>query len=181
MRKYCLGDWQELGWRTAVLAAREAKQESLGFSSAELVFWHSVRRSIKSSKRTAFVGYTAAIKCAQVCHTVLATTLPCSFVSSSRKNDIMTQRQCNVLLNLMTMYSRWCPHLAHLCQPNLHSEEFQKPSLISLSLSLVSVPINHHHGLGKESEGQQSGRLANSDVLDVLDTFFSTMRKMWKT
>lgn len=82
----------------------------------------------------------------------------------------MTQRQCSVLLNLMTMYSCWCPHLAHLCQPNLQSEEFQKPSLISLSLSCL---INHHHGLGKESEGQQSGRLANSEVLEVLDAYFS--------
>lgn len=35
------------------------------------------------------------------------------------------------------------------------------------------MPINHHHGLGKESEGQQSGRLANSEVLEVLDTYFS--------
>lgn len=140
MWKYCLGtgrNWDE-GLPFLWLAAREAKQESLGYSPAELVFWHSVRRPLKSSKRTAFAGYTAAIKCAQVCHTVLGMTVPClcysqeDFVSSSRKNEV-AQRKCSILLNLMTMYSCWCPHLAHLCQPNLHSEEFQKPSLISLS------------------------------------------------
>lgn len=60
-----------------------------------------------------------------------------------------------------------------LCHINMlklfHSREDDKEG----SISLISVPINHDDGLVKGSEGQQSGRLANSEVLDALDTYLS--------
>lgn len=52
LRKYCLEakvDWDE-GIPFVLFAAREAVQESLGFSPSELVFGHTPRGPLKSMK-----------------------------------------------------------------------------------------------------------------------------------
>ena len=52
LREYCHDtgrDWDE-GVHFTLFAIREAKQESLGFSPAELVFGHSVRGPLKVLK-----------------------------------------------------------------------------------------------------------------------------------
>ncbi len=52
LRKYCMdtgNDWDE-GTPLVLFAVREAVQDSLGFSPADLVFGHSVRGPLKMLK-----------------------------------------------------------------------------------------------------------------------------------
>ena len=58
MRTYCFQhgkDWDE-GVHMVLFAAREAVQESLGFSPFELVFGHSVRGPLKLLKEKWLLG-----------------------------------------------------------------------------------------------------------------------------